>query len=86
MATARASEEAAGAASLSIGEKLLRAAAAAVSASRVELERAEKRRAHIYLNVELSLGDGGEPLWVKYSAYAQHMVHEKDAARERSDG
>lgn len=65
---------------------LLDAAQTALARSREEMLRAAGQRGHVYLHVDLCLGDDGKPLWVKQSAYFEEMFHRKDAARERSDG
>lgn len=59
---------------------------AAIRESGGSLARAFGKRGHVFLHVDLCLGDEGEPLWVKSSAYFEEMLHRKDAARERSDG
>lgn len=65
---------------------MLDSARLALARSREEMQRADGQRGHVYLSVDLCLGDDGEPLWVKSSAYFEQMLHRKDAARERSDG
>jgi hypothetical protein len=70
--------------SLSIADLLAGAATAAIRDSAGEVSRAQGRRGVVYLNVELMLGDGGEPLWLNSSVYFQQKRHHKDnAARER---
>lgn len=68
----------------SVAEVLLGAAQAAVRDSASECSRAEGSRGSVFLNVELCLGDRGDPLWVESSVYFQKKLHHKDAARERS--
>lgn len=84
---ARGSTDGAAEAALSSVERvLLDTAQATIARSREEMLRAVGQRGHVYLTVDLCLGDDGEPLWVKSAAYFEQMLHRKDAARERSDG
>lgn len=58
---------------------MLGAAQRAVRESLSECARAEGKRGVVRLEVELSLGDGGDPLWVKGTLHFVQMLHTKDA-------
>jgi len=64
----------------SVADLLLGAAQRGVVDSASELSRAEGKRGMVYLNVELCLGDRGEPLWLNTAVYFQQKRHHKDAA------
>jgi len=65
-------------------ELLLGAAKQAILDSASECSRAEGKRGSVHLNVELCLGDRGDPLWVNSSVFFEQKRHHKDAAREHS--
>lgn len=50
-----------------------------------ELVRASGQRGIVYLQVELCLGDRGEPMWMTHSLHFVPKLHQKDA-RETTDG
>lgn len=72
--------------SLSVADLLAGAATSAIRESAGECSRAQGQRGIVYLNVELCLGDGGEPLWIASSVYFQRKRHHKDSARENQRG
>ena len=59
---------------------MLAAAQRAIRESLSECARAEGKRGIVYLDVELCLGDSGEPLWVSSSLHFKDKLHTKDAA------
>lgn len=75
-----------GAGSLHVSELMRAAADRAIRESLSECARADGKRGNVYLEVELCLGDGGEPLWMAGSLRFRPKLHHKDAARESSNG
>lgn len=73
-------------ASPTVADLIAGACSQAIRDSAGELSRAEGKRGNVHLNVELCLGDGGEPLWVNSSLFFVQKRHHKDAARERTRG
>ena len=51
-----------------------------------EMGRAQGRRGMVYLQVELCLGDGGEPLWLTSSLHFVPKLHQKDAREAGRNG
>lgn len=77
---------AAKAGSLSVADLITAAAKRAIRESLSECARAERKRGNLFLEVELCLGDNGEPLWMAGSLRFREKLHTKDAARESSNG
>lgn len=61
---------------------MLAAAQRAIRESLSECARAEGERGNVYLEVELCLGDFGEPLWMAGSLRFRPKLHQKDVTRE----
>lgn len=72
--------------SFSVADVLLGAAQRAIRDSASECSRAEGNRGIVYLNVELCLGDRGEPLWLNSNVYFSQKRHQKDARENNLRG
>lgn len=58
----------------------------AIAESIGEVSRAQDKRGTVYLTLELCLGDGGEPMWLKSDVHFERMRHYKDRARSSNVG